>query len=393
MTAPLTRERRGPVATRSRPFLFVAALASIPGMGPDPVVAQELPAVYGRVVDNETLAPLDGATVRLTAASGSARETITGPDGAFRFPQVEAGVYMLSARRFGYGVFNVPLPVEAVQFPPLRLQLIPQAIPLEPLDVEVEGRPPRLVETGFYDRMEEGWGVFIEPPWIESNRRGVVRMSDFVPFLQGRAPRSRCAQVPVYLDRRRVGAAGGTGTSRSHSLNPAGTFRSAGGPPPNLLQELSATDLGAAELYQAGSKMPFFAWNDTTMACGAIVLWSNWRTAMPEIPQIEVELCEPAGRPGEVAVNGSVEDGATQVRLPAAHVFAVYANPLDPTGFEHVESVVRTDARGRYRLCGVPADVTLELTPAYGPHRGATSKVVAEAGVEARLTVTVSSPG
>ncbi len=160
-----------------------------------------------------------------------------------------------------------------------------------------------------------------------------------------------------------------------------------------MLEELSVHDLGAAELYQPGAKVPFFAWDDGTMECGVIILWSNWTSATPEIPQIEVKLCEPAGRPGEVAVNGLVEDDVTQVRLPAAHVFASYANPRDPSGLERVETVVRTDSLGRYRLCEVPADEPLELTAAYGPHRGDATVVVAEAGVEAKLAVTVTSPG
>ncbi|MYH08673.1 MAG: hypothetical protein F4012_03325 [Gemmatimonadales bacterium] len=393
MTELLTRDRRGPVAVMVRAFLLAFALAAIPGVAPDEMAAQEVVEVAGTVVDDGTGEPIDGATVRLADAAGSARETITGPDGAFAFAQVAPGTYALAVRRFGYELLSTPLEIGAQAPPRLDIRLTPQAIPLEPLEVGVEGRPPRLVESGFYDRMEEGWGVFLEPQWIEANKRGFVRLADFMSTLQMRAPLPRCDRIPVYLDRRRVGLADGSGTSRSYSLNPAGTFRSPVGPPPTLLEELSVTDIGAAEVYQPGSKVPFFAWDDVTMTCGAIILWSNWTADTPEIPQIEVELCEPAGRPGEVAVNGLVEDEVTRVRLPAAHVFTSYANPGDPTGLERVETVVRTDSLGRYRLCEVPADVTLELTAAYGPHRGDPSVVTAKAGVEASLAVTVTSPG
>ncbi|MXW66882.1 MAG: carboxypeptidase regulatory-like domain-containing protein [Gemmatimonadales bacterium] len=379
--------------TEPRAFLLAVALAAVLGMAPNRMAAQEAVEVAGTVVDDGTGETVEGATVRLADASGSARETITGPDGTFAFAQVAPGAYMLAVRRFGYELLSTPLEIDAQAPPRLDVRLTPQAIPLEPLEVGVEGRAPRLVESGFYDRMEEGWGVFVEPAWIEANKRGFVRMSDFMSTLQMRAPLPRCPKIPVYLDRRAIGAADGSGTSRSYSLNPAGTFRSPEAPPPTLLEELSVHEVGAAELYPPGSKMPFFAWDGTSMACGAIILWSNWTAETPEIPQIEVELCEPAGRPGEVAVDGLVEDEVTRVRLPAAHVFASYANPADPGGLERVETVVRTDSLGRYRLCEVPANVTLELTAAYGPHRGAPSVLVAEAGVEAGLAVTVTSPG
>ena len=380
---------------KKRVPLLALAIALVAGNAflSDAANAQEAVNVAGTVVDDATGEPIKGATVRLADPSGSARETITGPDGAFAFAQVAPGTYTLAVRRFGYEVLSAPLEVGSQAPPRLDVRLQPQAIPLDPLEVGVEGRPPRLVESGFYDRLEEGWGVFVEPQWIEANKAGFVRLSDFMSTLQLRAPLSRCTEVPVYLDRRPVGTTSGWGTSRPFSLNPEGTFRSPVEPAPTLLEELSVYDLGAAELFQPGAKMPLFAWNPRTMTCGVIILWSNWTAATAEIPQIEVELCEPAGRSGEVAVNGLVEDEVTQVRLPAAHVFASYANPEDPNGLERVETVVRTDSIGRYRLCDLPADVTLELTAAYGPHRGDPSMVVATAHAETRLAVTVTSPG
>ena len=128
------------------------------------------------------------------------------------------------------------------------------------------------------------------------------------------------------------------------------------------------------------------------MDCGAIILWSDWTAAMAEMPKIEVELCEPAGRPGEVAVEGFVEDEVTAVRLPAAHVFASFTHPDDPDGLGRVERVVRTDGLGRYRLCDVPAAGDLALAAAYGPYRSDPSVVVAGAGADVRLVVNVTSP-
>ena len=367
--------------------LAAAAVWAASGFAPREVAAQEGVEVAGTVIDDGTGEPVEGATVRLADASGSARETITGPTGAFTFAQVAPGEYVLGARRIGYEVLSVPLEIGPRTPPRLDVRLTPRAIPLDPLEVGVEGRPSRLVESGFYDRMEEGWGVFVEPEWIEANKAGYVRLSDFMSTLQGRAPLSGCAKIPVYLDRRPIGATDGWRTSRSY---PAGTLRSPVGPPPTLLEELSVYDVGAAELYQPGSKIPFFAWDGTSMTCGAIILWSNWTAAEAEIPVIEVNLCEPAGRPDEVALGGFVDDEVTEVRLPAAHVIASF-----PTSgsLERVETVVRTDSLGRYRLCDLPVGAEVELSAAYGPHSGVPSLVPATSGGEVRLSVPVTPSG
>lgn len=374
--------------TQTRAFLLAAALAAIPGMAPDGMAAQEAVEVAGTVVDDGTGEPIDGATVRLADASGSARETITGSDGAFVFPGVAPGTYALAVRRFGYELLSTPLEIGAQAPPRLDVRLQPQAIPLEPLEVGVAGRPPDLVESGFYDRMEEGWGVFFEPEWIEASKVGFVRMRDFLWVLQNRAPLSRCGKIPVYLDRRPIGTTDGWGTS---ALYPEGIFAGRLDRLPPLLAELSVSDLGAAEVYQAGAKMPMFAWTYATASCGVIILWSDWTARLPEIPKIEVKLCEPGGRAGEVALDGFVEDEITEVRLPAAHVSASYTNPADPDGLERVETVVRTDSLGRYRVCELPEGAVMELVPEYGPHPGGPTLAIAAADGEAlKLTVPVT---
>lgn len=387
MTVSRKRGVQALPATMIRASLVAVMLAVALGI---PAAAQEAVEVAGTVVDDGTGEPIEGATVRLADASGSARETITGPDGAFAFVQVAPGEYTLAVRRFGYELLSTPLAIGSEAPPRLDVRLQPEAIPVDPLEVEVEGRPPRLVESGFYERMGEGWGVFVEPKWIEANKAGFVRLSDFMSTLQLRAPLSRCERIPVYLDRRYVGQTAGWGTSRPRSINSAGTFRSPVAPAPTLLEELSVHDLGAAELFQPGAKMPLFAWNPATMTCGAIVLWSNWTAATAEIPEIEVELCEPAGHPGQVTLEGFAEDPVTEVRLPAAHVAASYTTS---GGIERVETVVRTDSLGRYRLCDLPAGTEVELEAAYGPHQGDALIVEATAGTEVRLGVPVTSPG
>lgn len=377
--------------TRWRPLtvLMIGALGG-GGQGVFALAAQEAGRVAGVVLEEGAGTPVEGAAVRLADNAGTVRETLTGPEGAFAFESVSPGAYMLGVRRIGYEVMSVPLEVgPGGTAEPLNLQLRSRAIPLDPLEVSVEGRAPRLAEAGFYDRMEEGWGVFLEPEWVDANKAGFVRLSDFMTTLQMRAPMSRCGEVDVYLDRRLIGRTSGLGTKGGSSINPSGTHRRAASAGPTLLGELSVADVGAAELYQAGTKIPWFAWNAETLDCGAIILWSNWTAATVEIPKIDVTLCEPAGRSGEVALDGFVDDDVTEVRLPAAHVIASYAGSGDR---ERVETVVRTDSLGRFRLCDLPEGAEVQLAAAYGPHTGDSLAVTAAAEAKVRLAVPVTPP-
>ncbi|WP_420442108.1 carboxypeptidase regulatory-like domain-containing protein [Candidatus Palauibacter sp.] len=379
-------QRRGVGGASVLALVFAVAVGH--GLRPHEASAQEGAEVAGTVVDDQTGEPIEGATVRLVDPSGQVRETITRPDGAFAFAQVAPGVHTLGVQRLGYEVLSAALEIGPGAPPPLDVRLQPRAIPLAPIEVDVEGHPPRLVESGFYDRREEGWGTFLEPEWVEANKVGFVRLNDFMSSLQFRAPLSGCPRVQVWLDRRLIGRTAGRRTSRPISTN-LGTYRLPGPPPATLLEELSAHDVGAVEMYQPGTKIPLFAWNDETRDCGVIIAWSNWMTATAEIPQLEVKLCQSAGRPGEVILEGFVEDQVTKVRLPAAHVvvsFATYPNS-DP-----VATVTRTDSLGRYRLCDLPAGTAVELAAAYGPHRGDASMVEATSATDVRLSVPVTSP-
>ena len=375
--------------TRASPLSGLAVLLWT-FAGAPALAAQETVRLAGTVADGTTGQPIEGAMVRLADFAGSVRETLSGPAGAFVFDAVSPGEYVIGVRRIGYEGLSTRLEVGSEGLAALNLRLTPAAIPLEPLNVDVEGRPPRLAETGFYDRLEEGWGTYFEPEWIRTRSAGYTRLTRFVENLQMRASLSRCPQLPVYYDERFIGLTSGWGTSRSASLNPEGRHTSVVGPPPRLLDELSVTDVGAAELYTPPAPIPLFALNDTTLACGAVILWSDWMARTAEIPRITVELCEPVGRPGEVSLSGFVEDELTEVRLPAAHVFASYDHPGD---VGRRDLAVRTDSLGRYRLCDLPAGATVALEASYGTDAGPPIIVDAASGGAARLVVEVTVPG
>lgn len=360
---------------------------------PIAAAGQEPGRVAGVVRAADTGVPVEGAAVRLAGADVVVAETVTSSGGSFAFEGIPPGEYVLGVRRIGFAAYSVPLEVGPDGPVPLDVRLSLDPVEVEPLEVDVEGRPLRLVETGFYDRLEEGWGTYFEPEWIRTRTAGFARLSGFVSNLQMRAPLSRCSTVQVWYDRKRIGLAAGWGTSRARSINSAGT-QPAAEPSEQLLDELSVADLGAAELYPPSSPIPLFALNDTTLFCGVIILWSDWTAQMGGvIPQIEVKHCEPAGRAGEVTIDGTVEDRLTEVRLPAARIRASFTSAGEAVPGELREIEVRSDSTGRFRLCDLPSGTDVALAPSYGPHPGEAATLRAEPGVAARLVVPVTVPG
>lgn len=361
---------------------------------PMAAMGQEPGRVAGVVRAGDTGAPVEGAAVRLAGEDVVVAETVTGASGAFAFDGIAPGEYVLGVRRIGFAPYSVPLEVGPDGPAPLDVRLSLDPVQVAPLEVDVEGRPLRLVETGFYDRLEEGWGTYFEPEWIRTRSVGFTRLPHFLSNLQRRAPLSRCPTVQVWYDRKFIGEVSGWGTSKPASINPAGTYQSPVGPAAYLLDELSVTDLGAAEFYQPSSPIPLFALNDITIYCGVIILWSNWLAQLGgHVPQIDVRLCEPVGGAGAVTLDGTVEDRLTEVRLPAARVRASFAPAGEEGPLELPEIEVRSDSTGRFRLCDLPPGTDVTLAPSYGPHPGEVATLPAEPRKVARLVVPVAMPG
>ena len=110
--------------TKRAPLLALAiTLAAGNAISSGAVSAQEAVRIEGIITEGGTRAPVEGATVRLADPSGSARETITGPNGAFAFAQVAPGTYTLGVRRLGYEVLSIPLEIGLRAPPRLEVQL------------------------------------------------------------------------------------------------------------------------------------------------------------------------------------------------------------------------------------------------------------------------------
>ncbi len=339
-----------------------------PALSPPAMHAQQPTRLTGTVQEVGGGRPVEAATVRLTSSSGLTAEALTDPDGVFSFEAIVPGEYVLLVRRLGYAELSIPLTVEEEQAVELSVRLTPAAIRVAPLEVGIRGRPARLAEAGYYDRMARGWGTFTDPASMTVLRKGSIRLPQLVQILQDRAPikAAICGRRnTVFLDGRPLD--------------------------PEFAREMSAWELGAAEVYADGAGLPVFAMTPLTLRCGATLLWSTVTTvgAGNPMPQITVQLCEPVGGPGNVTLEGIVADQVTGVRLPAARVRGSYT--IGEGAQRQID--VRTDSLGRYRLCDIPREAEVSLVASYNRITGVPTVVDARPEADAGLKIQVTAPG
>lgn len=149
-------------------FVVVVALVALSAARPLPGSAQ---TVRGRLLESGTTRSIEAAVVSLVDVSGdTVARTLTGERGGFVLTAKEPGVFAIAARAFGYRSYTAP----GFELGPdgemsVDFRLVPRPIELEELVVGFN-RPivqHKLVENGFIDRFEEGFGVFVTPVDIE----------------------------------------------------------------------------------------------------------------------------------------------------------------------------------------------------------------------------------
>lgn len=109
------------------------------------------------VVEAETGRPVQDATVSLAPIPLSG---ITDSLGRVAFDRVPPGDYDLAVRHIAYAPRDDAVTVHEDQNAELRLELVTQAIAVEPLEVRITGRDPYLLTSGFYERREAIDGFF-----------------------------------------------------------------------------------------------------------------------------------------------------------------------------------------------------------------------------------------
>src|SRR5882762_9700418 len=110
-----------------------------------PLTAQNTGTVKGQVVDSSTKQTLAGVTVQI---QGTARSTLTGPDGSYSLADVPAGSVVVKATRIGFAPRQQIVTVSAGSTAVAPFEMSPQASLLEAVVVTGYGTQRREAITG-----------------------------------------------------------------------------------------------------------------------------------------------------------------------------------------------------------------------------------------------------
>src|SRR6266446_6617647 len=121
------------------PILALLSLAAAP------LAAQNTGTVKGQVVDSSTKQTLAGVTVQI---QGTARSTLTGPDGNYSLADVPAGSVVVRATRIGFAPRQQIVTVSAGSTAEAPFEMSPQASLLEAIVVTGYGTQRREAITG-----------------------------------------------------------------------------------------------------------------------------------------------------------------------------------------------------------------------------------------------------
>jgi hypothetical protein len=134
--------------------------------------------LVGRIVDHETGAPIEGASVSLLSGA----TTVTDASGRFRFGGVDPGVARIAVEMIGREDRTEPVTVQGGRTTAVEIGLAFEAIELPPITVEVRSRFLEL--HGVYQRMDRGTsGHVIRRD--ELDRRVSERLSDSFDGIPG----------------------------------------------------------------------------------------------------------------------------------------------------------------------------------------------------------------
>jgi hypothetical protein len=255
------------MTTTARAVLLAAALAAA-----TPVAAQTL---RGRVVDTSSEAAVADATLQLLAPDSQVVVAgLSGETGAFALLAPRAGEYLLRVERIGYQSSVMgPLQLRAGGFLDVTVALGPAALPVEGVNVQVEGRLLFLENAGFYDRRQKMNGQFLDRREIES--MNLEKVSDLLNTFRGVRIVRSLGEADVVL-RGAVANALTAATNCNPPIFVDGVLLAPQFPPaPRIrinVDDLLAQDLEAVEVYVGQSAVPAqFAANGAP--CGAIALW------------------------------------------------------------------------------------------------------------------------
>ena len=348
--------------------LSALAFAPLRALPQDAQPGDTLGRLVGRVIDSETREGVEGVSL---AVAGLSRSVISSSTGDFSLDSVPPGTYELEIRHIAYGTRSTTFEARAGTATRVEIHLEPQAIEVEPLEVQVEFRPQYLERVGFYDRRAEGIGKFFDPAYVDR-------------WSVGTWAAARNLLGEIILDR---GSPVNMSDCSAQVLIDGRLDRS------GTLFTMSSNEIGAVEVYDGAYGTPDFLLEaGADPFCRTIIIWTRQWLSGEEIERRRIVLCEPSEADDSALVlEGAVTDALTGVRLPRAEVTA-WLKGADANGPEWTTTA---NDDGIFRFCDLPGGQPLAAFPRFMDRGGEIVELVSTAGelVRRDLAVAISRPG
>lgn len=221
--------------------------------------------VYGQVVEQGSGAEVGQASLLFQRVVGDSIvdqvPAMTEDDGTFRLEEVPVGTYTIVTNHLGFETRHDTLEVPIGRDVRLEVPLAAEPMRMSPLEVSV--RSNWLVETGFYERREKGFGKFITPEELE--KRPLTSLTQALKTVPGVTMGRSCQGIfcreviQMSLSRTRAGCDVKfymDGQEMHGTVNP---------------DNIAVHSLAAIEVYRGISETPgqFYG------RCGSVVIWSK----------------------------------------------------------------------------------------------------------------------
>jgi hypothetical protein len=213
--------------------------------------------IIGKVLDQQSQLPLNGATVSLL---GTRIQTATDSAGRFTHAGLAGGTYLLEVRAIGYGVTSWLLRLRDGEVVDYIFEVAPLGVDIDP--IVIEGRQSfagrRLRE--FEERRRGGRGVFITEDQIQT--RNAATMADLLRGVPGVRLNCRSGNCTAQMTRGARGVCAADwvidGMPATMSATPA----------------LPTVGIVAVEIYRSPGEAPAeFLKSDSQ--CGVIAIWTK----------------------------------------------------------------------------------------------------------------------
>jgi hypothetical protein len=214
-------------------------------------------AISGQIVDQQSRAPVLGATVNLI---GTHFRTATDSGGRFSQSGLGAGTYIIEVRAIGYGVTSWVLRLSEGETVDYVFEVVPINVQLDPVVVEAQPSYFQRRMQEFEERREAGRGIFITEDQIAAS--GAATMADVLRGIPGVRLNCRSGICNVQMTRSAHGVCNADwvvdGVPASMSSTP----------------HMPVVGVVAVEIYRNPNEVPAdFLKSDSQ--CGVIAIWTR----------------------------------------------------------------------------------------------------------------------